>query len=173
MPRLPALTPTTATGKARELLADLVDRHGTVGAMVRTMAHSPAVLGGYLELSRATKRSKLDRHITERISLAVQDRLDCALCLESHTAAARSLGISESEIAAARAATSSDPAIAEMLAFARRLQTAPASVTDEHLAALRRHGYSDREITDVVAVLALNVLTGTFNLLAGLEPEPA
>ena len=46
-----------ANEHARDLLVDLFERHGTVGLMVRTMAHSPAVLGGYLQLSRAMKRT--------------------------------------------------------------------------------------------------------------------
>jgi hypothetical protein len=31
----------------------------------------------------------------------------------------------------------------------------------------------DREIADIVRLVALNVLTGAFNLVAGLEPEKA
>lgn len=45
MTRFPSLTPDTAQGAARSLLGDLVARHGEIGAMVATMAHSPAVLG--------------------------------------------------------------------------------------------------------------------------------
>ena len=50
-PRFSRLTPETAVGASRDLLGDLVERHGQVGYMVSTMAHSPAVLGGYLDLS--------------------------------------------------------------------------------------------------------------------------
>ncbi|NEK47359.1 alkylhydroperoxidase, partial [Rhizobium leguminosarum] len=46
MPRFSRLTPETAVGASRDLLGDLVERHGQVGDMVSTMAHSPAVLGG-------------------------------------------------------------------------------------------------------------------------------
>jgi hypothetical protein len=53
MNRIPLLTPDTAVGAAREMLSELVGRHGQVGDMVRAMANSPAVLGGYLQLSRA------------------------------------------------------------------------------------------------------------------------
>lgn len=35
---------------------------------------------------------------------------------------------------------------------------------------MREHGYSDRAIADVVGVVALNILTGAFNLLA-YHPE--
>jgi hypothetical protein len=32
------------------------------------------------------------------------------------------------------------------------------------------HGWSDRVLADVVGLVALNQLTGAFNLVAGLEP---
>ncbi|MFI8926953.1 carboxymuconolactone decarboxylase family protein [Streptomyces sp. NPDC053474] len=170
MPRLTPLTPDTAVGASRDLLADLVSRHGHVGAMVSTMAHSPAVLGGYLQLSRAMGRAKLDRRISERISIAVQTVQGCGLCLDAHVGAARALGIDEAEVERARTGTSADPAIAAMVALGLQVHREPTSITDEQIAALRAHGHSDRAIADVVGVVALNVLTGAFNLLAGLTP---
>ncbi|MGW4379246.1 carboxymuconolactone decarboxylase family protein [Kitasatospora sp. NPDC004531] len=171
MPRLPALTPDTAVGASRDLLADLVARHGSIGDMVSTMANSPAVLGGYLQLSRAMGRAKLDRRISERISVAVQTQQGCGLCLDAHVGAARALGVDEDEIELARKGSSADPAIAAIIALALQVHREPASITDAQVAALRAHGYSDRAIADVVGVVALNVLTGAFNLLAGLRPE--
>ena len=56
MPRFDRLSPQTAVGASRELLGDLVERHGTVGDMVSTMAHSPAVLGGPCAAPRSTGR---------------------------------------------------------------------------------------------------------------------
>lgn len=47
----------------------------------------------------------------------------------------------------------------------------PAAIASTQAEELRSHRYSDREIVDVVGVVALNVLTGAFNLIAGLEPE--
>ena len=73
MPRLTPLDPEQATSTARTLLTGVVDRHGDAGPMVRTMAHSPAMLQGYLELSRATKRAAVPRPLSEKISLAVQE----------------------------------------------------------------------------------------------------
>lgn len=136
--------------------------------MVSTMAHSPAVLGGYLQLSRSLRRAKLDRKLSERISIAVQAQQGCGLCLESHVAAARTLGISEEEIELARAGTSADAAMAAITALGLQIYREPTSITDEQVEALRAHGYCDREIADVVGVVSLNILTGAFNLLAGL-----
>ncbi|MDP2774543.1 MAG: alkylhydroperoxidase, partial [Nocardioides sp.] len=78
--RISALTPATAKGTAQEMLTDLVARHGQVGSMVATMAHSPAVLGGYLQLSKAMKRAKLSRRVSELVSVAIQTQLSCQLC---------------------------------------------------------------------------------------------
>ncbi|NHA01274.1 alkylhydroperoxidase [Nocardioides sp. W3-2-3] len=168
--RLRALTPETAVGASRDMLGDLVERHGQVGPMVRTMAHSPAVLGGYLQLSRAMKRAKLDRRISELVSIALQVRQGCELCLEAHETAARSLGVTEAEIEAARRGSSAEPRVAAMIAVALMVYQEPTQITAEQVQELRGHGYSDREIADIVGIVALNVLTGAFNLLAGLTP---
>lgn len=171
MSRLPLLTPQTAVGAARDMLGELVTRHGQVGDMVRTMANSPAVLGGYLQLSRSMKRAKLDRGVSERISIAVQVRQGCETCLESHIAAARSLDIDQDEIDLARRGTAGDPAIAAMVAYGLQVYVEPTAITAAQIEELRGLGYSHREIADVVGVVALNVLTGAFNLVAGLQPD--
>ena len=169
--RFPVHTPESAVGKAADLLGDIVARAGSAGPMVRTMAGSPSVLAGYLDLSRAMKRSRLERALTERISLAVQAKLGCALCLAAHTSGARAAGVTDDEIELAKQGTSSNPDIAAIVDFGRRIHTDPASITSEDIAQLRSLGYRDRELLDVVGLVALNVLTGSFNLVAGLEPD--
>jgi AhpD family alkylhydroperoxidase len=171
MKRLPLLTPETAVGAAREMLGELVARHVQVGDMVRAMANSPAVLGGYLQLSRSMKRAKLDRRISERISIAVQVQQGCQTCLASHVDAARSLGIAEDEIERAKHGGSAEPAVAAMVAFGQQVYVEPTGITAAQVEELRTFGYSDREIADVVGVVALNVLTGAFNLVTGLQPD--
>ncbi|MDP1819085.1 MAG: carboxymuconolactone decarboxylase family protein [Acidimicrobiales bacterium] len=169
--RFPTHTPDSADGKAAELLADIVSRNGSARAMVRTMAGSPSVLGGYLDLSRAMKRSRLERGIAERISLAVQARLGCALCLEAHANGARAAGVDEQEIERAKLGTSADPRVAAIVAFGARVHQEPSSIGDDDIRLLRDLGFRDRDVLDVVGLVALNVLTGTFNLVAGLEPD--
>ena len=171
--RFTAHTSASAVGVAKDRLADIEGRHGSVGSMVATMAGSPSVVSGYLDLSRAMKRSRLDRAISERISLAVQDSLGCTLCLEAHTAAARDAGVPDAEIELARRGTSAEPAIAPIVEFGRRVHLEPSSVTDQDVDRLRALGLRDRDILDVVGLVALNVLTGSFNLVAGLEPAHA
>lgn len=171
-PRFTAHSPTTATGRARDALTLLWDRHGdNLSAMTRTMAGSSSLLEGYLDLSRAMKRTTLSRPLSEQISLSIQQQLDCAMCLAAHTSAARAAGLSDDDIALARAGTATDPAAAALIAYAAQVHRAPATVTSEQLDHLRRLGHSDRQLLDVVGLVALNHLTGAVNLVAGLHPE--
>ena len=83
------------------------------------------------------------------------------------------LGLSEREMALARQGTSSDPSIAAMVGFAQQLLAAPSEVSDEQITELREFGYSDEQITEVVGLVALQLLTGAFNLVAGIESTSA
>ena len=136
MLRLARLTPDTATGASRDFLSDLVDRHGQVGYVVCTMAHSPAVLEGNLHLSRAMKRGKISRKVSERISIAIQAQQGCGLCMDSHVSAARALGVAKEEVERARAGTSADPAVSAIIALALDIYREPTTITDEQIAAL-------------------------------------
>jgi AhpD family alkylhydroperoxidase len=158
-----------AEGRARELLDELVERGGEPGPMVRAMANAPALLRGYLDLTRAMKRSHIDRRITERINLVVHEWLSCDYCLLAHTRAARRLGVPESEIRLARQGTSSDPAIAAIVVFAQQVLAAPAEIGDADFERLHEHGYRDEQIAEVVGLVSLQLLTGAFNLVAGIH----
>ncbi|MEV1249566.1 carboxymuconolactone decarboxylase family protein [Nonomuraea sp. NPDC049750] len=140
MRRLAPLDPAAAPEKSRELLNDIIGRRGGVGDMVATMAHSPALLQGYLDLSRAMKRVKLPRALSEKISLAVQEWIGCGHCLQAHAEGGRAAGLSESDIALARQGTSTDAREAALIALAVRVLAEPSAITDEDVAEVRAHG---------------------------------
>ena len=172
MPRLRPLDPENAPASSRPLLADIIARHGAAGPMVATMSHSPALLQGYLELSRAMKRVKLPRTLSEKVSLAVQEWIGCQVCQQAHTAAGQAAGLTAVDIELARQGTATDAREAALLTYAIRVLTEPSSITDADVEELRTHGWSDRTLTDVVDLVALNQLTGSFNLVAGVTDGP-
>ena len=169
MARIEPIPMERAHGAARELLDEVVQHGGEPGPMVRAMANAPALLRGYLDLTRAMKRSHIDRRVIERINLAVHERLGCDYCVVAHTRAARRLAVPESEIQLARQGTSSDPAIAAIVAFAQQVLTAPAEIGDADLDRLRGHGYGNEQIAEVAGLVSLQLLTGAFNLVAGIH----
>jgi alkylhydroperoxidase family enzyme len=78
--------------------------------------------------------------------------------------------VPEDEIRLARQGTSRDPAIAAIVAFAQQVLAAPAEIADADLERLRAHGYRDEQIAEVPGLVALQQLTGAFNLIAGIHP---
>ena len=172
MARIEPIPMDQADGKARVLLDELVQRGGEPGPMVRAMANAPTLLRGYLDLTRAMKRTHLDRRIVERINLAVHEWLSCDYCVVAHTRAARQLGVPESEIQLARQGTSSDPATAAIVAFAQQVLAGPAEIGDADVDGLRAHGYRDEQIAEVAGLVALQLLTGAFNLIADIHATP-
>jgi hypothetical protein len=100
----------------------------------------------------------------------LQTWIGCETCLAAHTEAGRTAGLSEADIALAQEGTAADRREAALVAFAVQVLAKPASVTGDDIAELRRHGWSDRVIADVVGLVSLNLLTGAFNLVAGIKP---
>lgn len=171
MPRIRRLDPSDAPPKSRAVLDSIAARRGSVGEMVATMAHSPALLTGYLDLSQAMKRVKLPRTLSEKISIALQVWIGCSRCLAAHTQAARTAGLSDTDITLARQGVSSDNRESALIAVALRILAEPYSITDADVTELREHGWADRIIIELVGLVTLNLLTGAFNLLVGLTAD--
>ena len=170
MARIEPIEMDAATGKAKELLEEQASRGGEPRPMVRAMANALALLRGYVDLNRAMKRGHIDRRTTERVALAVQAWIGCDYCLAAHTAAAQKLGLSELDIELARQGTATDVKVAALVAFGQQVAAAPGEVSDAQIDEPGEHGYSDEQIAEVVGLVALQQLTGAFNLVAGVAP---
>ena len=172
MPRLPLVDPESASPKIAEMLDEYAQRTAIPpGPMVRGMANSSALLRGYLDLNRSMKRAHLDRAVSERLSLAVQQWIGCDYCIDAHTRAGRAAGLTDSDIELARQGTATDAKTAALVAFAQQVVAAPSEIADEDVQNLKALGWRDEQIADVVGIVALNLLTGAFNLVAGIHPQ--
>jgi uncharacterized peroxidase-related enzyme len=169
MPRIDAIDPRQAAPSVAPLLDAVKKQLGVTPNMMRTMAHSPAVLRGYLELNKALAMSSLGRTIGEQIALLTAERNGCDYCAAAHTALGKAAGLSDAAIDAARDGRGEDPRAAAALALAGAVIDMRGHVTDDALAAARSAGLSDGEIGEVVGHVALNVFTNYFNVLAGTD----
>ena len=57
-----------------------------------------------------------------------------------------------------------------MVAFGQAVIAASSEIADKQIDELRGFGYSDEQIVEVVGLVALQLLTGAFNLVAGIHP---
>ena len=167
MPRLSAMDPTRATGKAKELLDGVQASLGVTPNLMRTLAHSPAALEAYLASTAALSRGRLSARLREQIALAVAEANGCECCLAAHTALGRKVGLPENVLRSSRAGASDDPRASAALQFAHAVLTRRGQVTDGDVERVRQAGYGDGEIVEIIAHVAVNIFTNYFNLVAG------
>jgi len=153
-----------APAASRALLEGVKKMLGSVPNLFRLTANSPAALEGYLGLSGAPAKGSLTPQTRERIALAVAEIKGCDYCLSAHSYLGKNLAnLDEVEIAANRAGGPSDPKANAALRFATRLVRERGQVTEADVSAVRMAGYSDAEIVEIVAHVALNTLTNYLN----------
>ena len=167
MSRLPALDPATATGSAKRLLQDVEKKLGFAPNIMQTMANSPAALEGYLNFSGALSKGTFSPKFREQIALTVSELNNCQYCLAAHAAIGRMAGLSEEAITDSRRGESPDHKEEAALAFTRKVVSNRGWVTDEDVTKLRRVGFNDGELTELMANIGLTMFTNYFNHVAG------
>lgn len=166
MSRITALDPAQASGQNAELFAAVKSKLGVVPNLMRTLAHSPAVLEGYLGLSATLAKGALPAAVREQLALAIAEANGCDYCLAAHSLLGKGAGLAPDAILEARRARAADPKTDALLTFAVKVVNKRGQVCDDALAAVREAGASDAEIVEVVAHVALNTLTNYTNNVA-------
>lgn len=169
MSRLQQVQSTDATGRTAELFDGIQKKLGSVPNMMRAMGNSPAALGAYLSLSNGLSKGSLTALQREQIALAVGQANGCDYCLSAHSALGKMVGLTADQIQDARLASAIDSKDEALLRFARKLVTNQGHVADRDLQGLHDHGFTDGDIAEVVAHVALNIFTNYFNHVA--DPE--
>jgi uncharacterized peroxidase-related enzyme len=159
MSRITMITPAGATGEAKALLNQVQAQLGATPNFIRVLANSVPALKAFLGLYGGVGEGKLAPATRERIALAVAEENACQYCVSAHTAIGRKLGLDAAEITAARDGTSAEPREAAAVAFAQALARHGGAVTHAEVEAVRRAGYGDGEIVEIIVNVGLNVLT--------------
>ncbi len=171
MPHLAPIDANRAPSAIQELFDRVRDELGSVPNLFRTLAHSPAALAALLDASAALAEGALSPRLREQVSLAVAESNLCGYCLAAHSAAGAAVGLSDEEIADARRGASPDRRTDAALSFARRIVATGGRVAEADLARIRRAGFDEPQITELIVLVGLQQLTNTFNLVAGTEVD--
>lgn len=165
MSRIP--TPATiedAPEASRPILETIQKQIGAVPNIFRLVSNSPAALTGLTSLQGALGKGRLSPATRERIALTMAEANGCDYCLSAHTFTGTKFAkLDQAEIAANRGGTSNDPKAAAAVEFARALTTARGAVSATEIAKVRTAGYSDSEIVEIIAHVALNTFTNYVN----------
>lgn len=164
MSRITPIDPAQATGQTSEQFAEIKSAFGVVPNMFRVVANSPAALASMWGSFGALGNGRIGSRLGEQIAVSIADRNNCDYCLAAHTALGRKAGATTEEMAEAQAGRSTDPRTAAVLAFVTAVVDRRAGIEAADVDALRKAGFDDGEIVEIVAHVALNLFTNYVNV---------
>ena len=161
MQRIKAINPTE--GKAKELLAGVKKAMGSTPNIFTTFANAPAALEAYLNFNSALSTGVLNKQLREQLAVTVAGFNGCNYCASAHIFLGGKAGVESTELVANSKGHSSDSKTQAAISFARALLETRGKVADQDLAAIRAAGFSDEEVIEILAHVALNTFTNYFN----------
>jgi uncharacterized peroxidase-related enzyme len=171
MPRIKPIDPAQADAQTTATLNAVHRKLGVLPNIFTTFARSPAALESYVQFSEQLSKGRLRAAQRERIALAVAQDNACQYCLSAHAAIGRGAGLSDEDIDQARQGRGETAQDAAITAFALQVVRQRGSLSDEELSAARDSGLDDGLIVEIIANVALNVLTNYLNKIAGTEVD--
>lgn len=171
MSRIPTPATIDAAPSASQPLLEAVKKQiGSVPNLFRLVSTSPAALEGYLGLNGALAKGKLPAATRERIALAVAQINGCGYCLSAHTYLGKNVAkLDDVELAANRKGRSNDAKANAAVGFAAKIAQSRGAVAASDVEAVRAAGYSDEQIVEIIAHVALNTLTNYVNEVLATE----
>src|SRR3954468_22031242 len=168
MARTAALNPEQVPADSRSTLDAFTRNIGFTPNMLATFALSPIAFNAWATLRGSLSKS-LDLKTRESISLAVSEVNGCDYCLAVHSHGAELAKMPAEEIILARKGRASDPKRNAAVQFARKVIETRGHLSDADLKAVRDAGYTDANVMEIVALVAMYSMTNFFNNV--FDPE--
>ena len=166
--------PVNSTAALRALQQGL----GFVPNLAATMAGSPALVCGFVDLRTTLAGGELTGAEREIVALATSIENDCGYCMAAHSTFALKQNADEGTVAAARAGHPPDDArLGALYRFARELVARRGHISQTETRALMNAGYSQAAVLEVVAQVGCTTLANlTYNISdipldAAFEPQ--
>ncbi len=164
MSHIALANPDNASGMQKELFQQIQGAFGAVPNMFKTIGNSPAALQAMFGFFGALGKGKIGPKLGEQIAVLVADLNRCEYCLAAHTMLGQKAGMSADAMAMAQSGKSSDPKTQAALDFAAKLVKNRAQISAQDVQAVRNAGFSDEEIAEILAHVALNIFTNYTNV---------
>jgi uncharacterized peroxidase-related enzyme len=167
MSKITALTDAEVSPEVAARFAQAKAAMGKVPNLLRVMAHAPSVLNVYLDTKVALSKGVLSPKVQEQIAITVAAANGCEYCLSAHTGAARAVGVSAEDRAAAQFGTVSDAKTQAILDLAREINATHGKGVDDLIETARGADLSDAEILETAAHVSISQLTNAINNIVG------
>lgn len=171
MTRIPApASIETSPAASRPLLEAVQKQFGVVPNAFRLIGNSPAALEGFLQLSAALGKGALEPATRSRIAIAVAEANGCDYCLSAHSYLGKNLAkLSDDEVRANRDGGSGDAKANAAIQFAVKVVKTRGHISTADLDAVKKAGYNDAQIIEILLHVALNTFTNYANVVADID----
>ncbi|HEX7059888.1 MAG TPA: carboxymuconolactone decarboxylase family protein [Solirubrobacterales bacterium] len=163
----------TAPDESAALLKSIQAAGGAVTKFVGVLAGSPAVFRAYTRMRSELRGGVLSQATRERIALAVAEHRGDTYSVAQHAKSARQAGLGLDEVSRARSFTSADEKEATLLEFLEATLDSDGSPPLHLHEEAREIGWTDEEILEAVAHLALNEFQSLIASAASLPKDQA
>ncbi|MDI4238634.1 carboxymuconolactone decarboxylase family protein [Bradyrhizobium sp. Arg237L] len=163
MARAAALKPEHVPADSKPPLDMFTKNIGFTPNMMAIFAQSPIAFNAWAALLGSLSKA-LDVKTRDSIGLAVSEVNGCDYCLTVHSFTAEHMAkLPAEDIVLARKGHARDPKRDAAVQFARKIIESRGHVTDADLQTVRDAGYTDANIMEIVALVAMYSLTNFFN----------
>jgi uncharacterized peroxidase-related enzyme len=160
----------SAPGDSTASLRTLEQGLGFVPNLAATMAESPTLIGGFVDLRKTLAGGELSGVEREIVALAVSLENDCDYCMAAHSTLALMQNADETAVLHAREGREpEDPKLGTLYRFARSLVAKKGHVSEDERQALLHAGYSRGALLDVIAQVGHTTLA---NLAHSISEAP-
>lgn len=169
MPRSAVLNLEQVPADSKPTLDAFTKNIGFTPNMMMAFAQSPIAFNAWATLLGSLSKA-LDVKTRDSIGLAVSEANSCNYCLSVHSFTAEHMArMPADEIILARKGHALDPKRHAALQFAHKVIQTRGKVSDADLKAVRDAGYTDANVTEIIALVAMYSLTNFFNNV--FDPE--
>ena len=146
----------TAPEGSVKILKGVQGAGAAVSKFIGVLAGAPAALRSYARMRHELRAGVLPRVTRDRIALAVAELRGDPYSISQHARTARAAGLGLDEISRARSFKSADEKEAAMLAFLEAVLATDGPLLAHLAEEAREHGWTDEELLEAVAHVAMN-----------------
>lgn len=171
-PLLQPVPPAAEQGRVDAIFSGIQKRMGIVPDGVRLYGLSPHLLETFVSsVGYFSEHPTISNRLLGFVRYLASDQVNCQFCIDFNQAFLISLGVEPADIQAARTDITAAPLEERekiLLALALKAVNTPEAVDESDIAVAHAQGWSDSDIFDVVAGVAMNrsfnIMLKTFNV---------
>jgi uncharacterized peroxidase-related enzyme len=164
------VTTSEAPEKVRPFFENLENKGQDVPNFLRTLAHNPEILHGFIALNGAMHRTQLDPKLRELAYLKASEVNSCGYCLEHHRKLGRKAGLDDRQVNETDVYDTIkiyDDLQLDVIRYAEEV-TRNVTISDEVMDRLKQK-LSDRELVELAVTVALANFTNRISETLRLE----